>query len=43
MFHTSSDSTSPCSLAVYGWDDGWAETFAPYAAQGLVPGRVIRV
>ncbi|WP_143678483.1 GTPase RsgA, partial [Streptomyces rhizosphaericus] len=43
MFNTSSDATSPYSLAAYGWDDGWAETFAPYAAQGLVPGRVIRV
>ena len=23
-----------------GWDDGWAQAFAPYAADGLVPGRV---
>ncbi|MFE9533175.1 ribosome small subunit-dependent GTPase A [Streptomyces sp. NPDC006691] len=30
-------------LAAYGWDDGWAAEFAPYAAQGLVPGRVVRV
>ncbi|MFG3350949.1 ribosome small subunit-dependent GTPase A [Streptomyces sp. NPDC048001] len=30
-------------LAVYGWDEGWEAEFAPYAAQGLVPGRVVRV
>ncbi|MFD9356175.1 ribosome small subunit-dependent GTPase A [Streptomyces sp. NPDC060031] len=30
-------------LAAYGWDEGWAAEFAPYAAQGLVPGRVVRV
>ena len=23
-----------------GWDDGWAQAFAPYAADQLVPGRV---
>lgn len=41
-FSTSSSSaTHP--LAVYGWDDDWADAFAPYAAQGLVPGRVLRV
>lgn len=27
----------------YGWDDVWEAEFAPYAAQGLVPGRVVRV
>ncbi|MQS34889.1 ribosome small subunit-dependent GTPase A [Streptomyces katsurahamanus] len=31
------------ALARYGWDDGWADVFAPYAAQGLLPGRVVRV
>ncbi|MFI1864830.1 ribosome small subunit-dependent GTPase A [Streptomyces jumonjinensis] len=31
------------ALAPYGWDDGWAGVFAPYAAQGLLPGRVVRV
>ncbi|NJP50031.1 ribosome small subunit-dependent GTPase A [Streptomyces sp. SBST2-5] len=31
------------ALAPYGWDEGWAEAFAPYYAQGLLPGRVIRV
>lgn len=30
-------------LAAYGWDDGWADAFAPYAEQGLLPGRVVRV
>ena len=24
-----------------GWDEGWEQEFAPYAAQGLVPGRVV--
>ncbi|MEU6477576.1 ribosome small subunit-dependent GTPase A [Streptomyces sp. NPDC047017] len=36
-------SVAPHPLARYGWDDGWAERFAPYAAQGLLPGRVVRV
>ncbi|SCE33615.1 ribosome biogenesis GTPase [Streptomyces sp. DvalAA-14] len=27
----------------YGWDDVWEAEFVPYAAQGLVPGRVVRV
>ncbi|WP_405456276.1 ribosome small subunit-dependent GTPase A [Streptomyces sp. NBC_00101] len=30
-------------LTPYGWDDAWATAFAPYAAQGLLPGRVVRV
>ncbi|MEV7425136.1 MULTISPECIES: ribosome small subunit-dependent GTPase A [unclassified Streptomyces] len=30
-------------LAAYGWDAGREAEFAPYAAQGLVPGRVVRV
>ncbi|MFF3753297.1 ribosome small subunit-dependent GTPase A [Streptomyces sp. NPDC002018] len=30
-------------LAPYGWDEGWEAEFAPYARQGLVPGRVVRV
>ncbi|TSB08903.1 ribosome small subunit-dependent GTPase A [Streptomyces benahoarensis] len=28
---------------MYGWDDGFAESFAPYAGRGFVPGRIIRV
>jgi ribosome biogenesis GTPase len=31
------------ALAPYGWDDAWAEEFAPYEPEGLLPGRVIRV
>ncbi|GAA3115883.1 ribosome small subunit-dependent GTPase A [Streptomyces echinatus] len=31
------------ALAPYGWDESWAEAFAPHAADGLLPGRVIRV
>ncbi|MFH8344167.1 ribosome small subunit-dependent GTPase A [Streptomyces sp. NPDC018045] len=38
-----SSSASSCPLNSYGWDDGFAESFAPYAGQGHVPGRVIRV
>ncbi|MEV5977560.1 ribosome small subunit-dependent GTPase A [Streptomyces sp. NPDC052114] len=33
----------PHALAPYGWDEGWAAEFAPYAERGLVPGRVVRV
>ncbi|MFI2206835.1 ribosome small subunit-dependent GTPase A [Streptomyces sp. NPDC020192] len=38
-------SSSPSShpLAPYGWDEGWEAGFAPYAEQGLLPGRVVRV
>ncbi len=38
---SSSDSSHP--LTSYGWDADWEADFAPYAAQGLVPGRVVRV
>jgi ribosome biogenesis GTPase len=31
------------ALAPYGWDQAWADEFAPYGAEGLVAGRVIRV
>ncbi|WTK05733.1 ribosome small subunit-dependent GTPase A [Streptomyces sp. NBC_01530] len=31
------------ALAPYGWDDAWADEFAPYDTEGLLPGRVIRV
>ncbi|MFG3587734.1 ribosome small subunit-dependent GTPase A [Streptomyces sp. NPDC047990] len=30
-------------LQPYGWDDAWAGEFAPYAAEGLLAGRVVRV
>ncbi|WKX73132.1 ribosome small subunit-dependent GTPase A [Streptomyces sp. XD-27] len=29
--------------ARYGWDEGFAEAFTPYAAQGLSPARIVRV
>ncbi|MEN8652650.1 ribosome small subunit-dependent GTPase A [Streptomyces sp. 21So2-11] len=42
-----SDASDPSdarsALASYGWDEGWAAEFSPYAAQGLLPGRVVRV
>ncbi|WP_138898674.1 ribosome small subunit-dependent GTPase A [Streptomyces chryseus] len=43
--HTSSSTTSDARhpLAPYGWDEAWEAEFAPYAAQGLLPGRVVRV
>ncbi|MEU3411492.1 MULTISPECIES: ribosome small subunit-dependent GTPase A [unclassified Streptomyces] len=31
------------ALAPYGWDEDWADAFAPFAADGLLPGRVVRV
>ncbi|WP_129305866.1 ribosome small subunit-dependent GTPase A [Streptomyces sp. L2] len=36
---------SPSShpLAPYGWDAGWESEFAPYAGEGLLAGRVVRV
>ncbi|MFF3450168.1 ribosome small subunit-dependent GTPase A [Streptomyces sp. NPDC002667] len=42
-FPTPSASLAPSPLVPYGWDDAWADEFAPYDAQGLVAGRVIRV
>ncbi|MFC9846620.1 ribosome small subunit-dependent GTPase A [Streptomyces sp. NPDC060223] len=30
-------------LVPYGWDADWEAEFAPYAEQGLLPGRVVRV
>ncbi|MBT2382369.1 ribosome small subunit-dependent GTPase A [Streptomyces sp. ISL-11] len=30
-------------LSRYGWDDGFAESFSRHAAEGLTPGRIIRV
>ncbi|MDJ0383668.1 ribosome small subunit-dependent GTPase A [Streptomyces sp. G-G2] len=33
----------PHALSPFGWDEAWAAEFAPYAEQGLVPGRVVRV
>lgn len=36
-------STAHSALSPYGWDEDWADAFAPYAAEGLLPGRVVRV
>ncbi|MET9320685.1 ribosome small subunit-dependent GTPase A [Streptomyces sp. NPDC003038] len=33
----------PHALAPLGWDDAWEAEFTPYAEQGLLPGRVVRV
>ncbi|MEV4926107.1 ribosome small subunit-dependent GTPase A [Streptomyces roseoverticillatus] len=30
-------------LAPYGWDEGFADSYAPHAAEGVVPGRIVRV
>ncbi|MGW3274956.1 ribosome small subunit-dependent GTPase A, partial [Streptomyces kronopolitis] len=30
-------------LAAYGWDQGFAQRFTPFAEQGLHPGRIVRV
>ncbi len=38
-----SHASLPHALAALGWDDAWEAEFAPYAEQGLVPGRVVRV
>ncbi|WP_374985144.1 ribosome small subunit-dependent GTPase A [Streptomyces fradiae] len=46
MFNASLNTSSTSDahvLVAYGWDEGWEAEFAPYAAQGLVPGRVVRV
>lgn len=39
----SSSSSASSALAPYGWDERWEAEFTPYAAQGLLPGRVVRV
>ncbi|MGW7237673.1 ribosome small subunit-dependent GTPase A [Streptomyces sp. NPDC054804] len=40
---TSSSAAVFSALAPYGWDETWAKEFAPYAAEGLLAGRVVRV
>ncbi|MFD5779595.1 ribosome small subunit-dependent GTPase A [Streptomyces sp. NPDC126933] len=44
-FSSASSEVSSAShpLVPYGWDEGWDAEFAPYAARGLLPGRVVRV
>ncbi|WP_411151005.1 ribosome small subunit-dependent GTPase A [Streptomyces sp. A30] len=39
----SPSSSTSHPLAPYGWDDAWADEFAPHEPEGLLPGRVIRV
>jgi ribosome biogenesis GTPase len=34
---------TPISLSAYGWDEQRADAFAPHAAAGLLPARVLRV
>ncbi|MER7958036.1 ribosome small subunit-dependent GTPase A [Streptomyces sp. NPDC096030] len=43
LVRSSSSSSLSHALAPYGWDEGWEAAFAPYAEQGLLPGRVLRV
>ncbi|MFF7765864.1 ribosome small subunit-dependent GTPase A [Streptomyces massasporeus] len=38
-----SSSSASHPLQPYGWDAGWEAEFAPYEAEGLLPGRVVRV
>ena len=33
----------PKSLEALGWDDSWVEAYAPFAAEGLRPARVVAV
>ncbi|MCQ4203121.1 ribosome small subunit-dependent GTPase A [Streptomyces coelicoflavus] len=42
-FHSASSALPSSTLTSYGWDDDWADAFAPHAAEGLLPGRVLRV
>ncbi|MFJ5678522.1 ribosome small subunit-dependent GTPase A [Streptomyces sp. NPDC093097] len=41
MFNFAFSAAHP--LTGYGWDDGFAESFTPFAGQGFVPGRIVRV
>ncbi|MFE1201148.1 ribosome small subunit-dependent GTPase A [Streptomyces sp. NPDC058762] len=41
--HSASSALPSSTLTSYGWDDDWADAFAPHAAEGLLPGRVLRV
>ncbi|MFF3499627.1 ribosome small subunit-dependent GTPase A [Streptomyces sp. NPDC003247] len=43
MSFSSSEVSSSRALAPYGWDAEWEAVFSPHAAQGLLPGRVVRV
>lgn len=41
--HPLTSTSVSSALAPYGWDSAWADAFTPYDAQGLLPGRVVRV
>ncbi|NEA67386.1 ribosome small subunit-dependent GTPase A [Streptomyces sp. SID12488] len=43
LLGSSSSPSSTHPLVPYGWDADWEAEFAPYAGQGLLPGRVVRV
>ncbi|GEC03940.1 putative ribosome biogenesis GTPase RsgA [Streptomyces spinoverrucosus] len=38
-----SSTSAFAALAPYGWDEAWADEFAPHDSEGLLPGRVVRV
>ncbi|MFC1232344.1 ribosome small subunit-dependent GTPase A [Streptomyces sp. Sce081] len=40
---SSASSRSSHALAPLGWDEEWEAAFSSYGAQGLLPGRVVRV
>ncbi|WP_447040757.1 ribosome small subunit-dependent GTPase A [Streptomyces sp. DSM 118878] len=42
-FSSASGGSFAHPLAPYGWDAEWEAEFAPYAARGLLAGRVVRV
>lgn len=41
--HPLTSTSVSSALAPYGWDSAWADAFTPYDAEGLLPGRVVRV
>ncbi|GHH36623.1 ribosome small subunit-dependent GTPase A [Streptomyces candidus] len=41
--HSQASALSTHPLQPYGWDAAWEAEFTPYAEQGLLPGRVVRV
>ncbi|MGW6568122.1 ribosome small subunit-dependent GTPase A [Streptomyces sp. NPDC054975] len=43
MSFSSLQASTSHALTPYGWDESWEAAFAPYAEQGLLPGRVLRV
>ena len=38
-----SAASSTRTLASYGWDDGFVDSFTPFAGKGFLPGRIVRV